>query len=184
MEQTNKLFCFGLDNAGKTTLLNCMQGKEVCENPTPTRAFDVIDMVIEDIEFIIWDAPGQVRYRKTWEKGLIKTDILLFLIDTADKIRYQESNLELNAILRKHDVQNVPLVICFHKFDLKEAQNNLNDAIEAFHLSLIRKRELYWLKTSVYQNDTVENLKFILYNLLVIKEAKNNLIEFQDLSNI
>lgn len=184
MEQKNKLFCFGLNNAGKTSLLNCMQKSALNENPTPTKAFDLIDMIINDIEFITWDAPGQVKYRKSWEKGLLKTDILLFLIDTADRIHFQEANLELNAILRKKEVKKIPLVICFHKFDLKESRDNFDEARKIFQLSQASEREIFWLKTSIFQNETIENLRIILYNLLAIKEAKLNLTKFHNLEKI
>ena len=135
MEQKNKVFCFGLDNAGKTTLLTTMQNRDVNENTAPTKIFDIFDMIIEESKFVIWDAPGQVKYRKSWEKSLLKTDILLFLIDMADRIRFQEASLELNAIIRKEDVENIPLVICFHKFDLKESKDNFAEASRIFQLS-------------------------------------------------
>ena len=48
-----KLFLFGLDNAGKTTLLKYMKDKEVIENAQPTRGFDVINIIIDDLDFIV-----------------------------------------------------------------------------------------------------------------------------------
>ena len=63
MEQKIKVFVFGLDNAGKTSLLKYLKEEEVVDDPSPTREFDVIKLVIENQNFFIWDAPGQVKYR-------------------------------------------------------------------------------------------------------------------------
>ncbi len=180
MAQTHKLFLFGLDNAGKTTLLKFMKDKEIIENPKPTTNFDIISMIIQELNFIIWDAPGQVSFRETWDTEIEKTKILLFILDTMDKKRFQEAKMELDKIINKDDTKGVPLIVCFHKNDLEDSQKNLKEAIETLKLSQIKNRDVYWLKTSVYTTESIEDLKFVIYNLLLIINARLNLNSVQN----
>ena len=48
MEQKIKVFLFGLDNAGKTSLVKYLKEERVDENQSPTREFDVIKLAIEN----------------------------------------------------------------------------------------------------------------------------------------
>ena len=180
MSVSNKIFIFGLDEAGKTTIVKYLKDKEILKNAQPTRTFEIINVIIEDLEFICWDAPGQTKYRDSWgEKGILETEILMYVVDASDKERFEESKTELLKILANAEVKDVPLIICFHKIDLEESQNNVNDAIEAFKSVEIEDRNVFWLKTSVNDNNSIEDLKFVIYNLLIIEEAQINLDEIQ-----
>ena len=180
MEEKYKIFLFGLDDAGKSTLLRYIKDKTVINNPEPTREFEIVDIIVEGLNFLIWDAPGQVDFRNTWDDGIIGTKILLFIVDTANKNRFQEARKELNNVLNKDDVKCVPLVVCFNKIDLEDSKNNLKQAVDVLKLSQIKNRDKFWLNTSIFNDESIKDLTFVIYNLLIILDARMNLKPIQD----
>lgn len=151
----HKIFLFGLQNAGKTTLMKYLK-KEPDLQTKPTLAFNIDELIIRDIKFIVWDAPGQVKMRDSWNKGLDKAKILLFVLDAADDKLFETCS--------------IPLVFCFHKMDLEDAKNDLNKAQEKFKLPSTSGRKVYKFETSVKIPEGVENLKDRLVN--IIQEAR------------
>ena len=178
-QQKIKVFLFGLDNAGKTTLVKYLKEEEVEDNPSPTREFDVIKLVIENQNFFIWDAPGQIKYREQWERGVLDSDLLIYVLDTADGERFEEAKMELDIILNNYDTKGVPLIICFHKIDLEKAQKNLKDASKTMNLSKIKERKVNWLKTSVISKEGIEDLEKMIYFSLLLIETRMKLDSLQ-----
>ena len=179
MEQKIKVFLFGLDNAGKTSLVKYLKEEEVDENQSPTREFDVIKLVIEKQNFFIWDAPGQVKYREQWERGVLDSDLLMFVLDAADNERFEEAKMELDIILNNQSTEGIPIIICFHKIDLESAKENMMDAIKAISMDDIKERNVNWVKTSVISKEGIEDLEKMIYFSLVSIEALINLNSVQ-----
>ncbi|MFO8018061.1 MAG: ADP-ribosylation factor-like protein [Promethearchaeia archaeon] len=162
----NKIFMFGLDNAGKSTLSEYIRKEKVLDDPKPTKSFNINDMILDDLEYILWDVPGQIKFRKKWKKGVLDTNILVFVLDTADKERFDEAKKELYRVLNDLETRSVPLIVCFHKMDLDEAQSNFKEAKETLELSRIEEREGYWFKTSVKNGVGIDDLKDKLVDLV------------------
>ena len=160
-----KVFLFGIDNAGKTALAKTMKD-EAATDTEPTISFDITKMVIKNLEFAIWDAPGQVDFRETWLEGLDKAQVLLFVVDTTDETRFKEAKQELDKILNAIETREIPLVFCFHKMDLPEATANYNKAREIFKVPLIRNRKVFRLETSINQPETITAVKDKLAELI------------------
>ncbi|MGV9171578.1 MAG: ADP-ribosylation factor-like protein [Promethearchaeia archaeon] len=155
----NKIFMFGLDNAGKTTLSEYIRKEKVLDDPQPTKSFNIGGMILESLDYVIWDAPGQLKYRQKWSKGILDTNILVFVLDTADKERFDEAKEVLYRVLNDLDTRGVQLIVCFHKMDLEAAQENFKMAKDTLQLSKIDEREGYWFKTSVKTGEGIEELK-------------------------
>jgi small GTP-binding protein len=162
----NKIFMFGLDFAGKSTLSEYIRKEEVLDDPKPTKTFNIEGMILQDLEFILWDAPGQLEYRKRWNKGILDTNILMFVLDTADKERFDEAKRELDRVINDLETRGAPLIVCFHKMDLEEAQSNFEEAKDTLQISHIDEREGYWFKTSVKTGKGIEPLKDKLVELV------------------
>ena len=165
----HKIFLFGLDNAGKTALMKCVKDESNIQTK-PTLSFNIDNSIIKDIEFQVWDAPGQIHFRTMWNKGLTKSKILLFVLDTAAKERFNEAIKELNKILDDYETRGIPLVFCFHKIDLEIAQNNIEEAHKLLDLSSIEEREVHKLITSIKESEGIDKLKNKLVE--IIKEER------------
>ena len=162
----NKIFLFGLDFAGKTTLLSFLKGTPN-PNPSPTKAFNVVQMIVNDSEFHIWDAPGQINYRSTWKENLRKSNILLFILDTSDLARFREAKDEFDKIINDSQLRGVPLIFCFHKMDIKTSDDNLKRAQDIFNLHNMKDRSVFPLATTIKSTKSINILKDIIVKLVI-----------------
>ncbi|NXY43989.1 ARL14 protein, partial [Ceuthmochares aereus] len=122
VKQANILM-LGLDSAGKSTLLYKLKCNEVFLT-TPTIGFNV-DMIEtrKDCTMTFWDVGGQQKMRQVWCTFLENTDGLLYVVDSSDKRRLEESKKEFVLILKNEFIKNVPVIVLANKQDLPGALN-------------------------------------------------------------
>ncbi|XP_010164713.1 ADP-ribosylation factor-like protein 14 [Antrostomus carolinensis] len=122
IKQANILM-LGLDSAGKSTLLYKFKCNEVFLT-IPTIGFNV-DMIEtgKDLTLTFWDVGGQQKMRQVWCNFLENTDGLLYVVDSADKRRLEESKKEFEVVLKNEFIKNVPVVVLANKQDLPGALN-------------------------------------------------------------
>jgi len=154
-----KIFIFGLDNAGKTSIVNAIKKIPNPGNMKPSLSFEIDKLNIRGNEFILWVAPGQLDYRKIWEKGFENSSLLLFLIDTIDTKRYNEALNELNKVLEYNEITNVPLIICYHKLDIPEAKKDLPLALATFSPDVFDDRPIYQIETTIFNPESIIKLQ-------------------------
>jgi len=162
----HKVFIFGLDNAGKTTLTQFIKDDTEVQKTTPTLSFGIDNLIIKDIDFVFWDAPGQQNLRSRWGRGLLDAKILVYILDTSNIERYGEAKEELDKVLDNFDARGIPLIFCFHKMDLQEAKDNYVKARETFKLQKVGEREVERYQTSVHEEDGVKEIKDKLVEII------------------
>jgi ADP-ribosylation factor-like protein 3 len=69
----------------------------------------------------VWDIGGQKDIRQYWQMYFDNVDGLIFVVDSMDDIRVNESNGELQALLAEDKLKNVPFLIFANKQDLDMA---------------------------------------------------------------
>ncbi len=117
----------GIDNAGKTSILTAMKKrfnipKEI-KGLKPTKQIERSSVRFMDHVIYQSDYGGQKRYRDEYlsqtHKYLAGIDLLFYVIDIQDSLRFDETELYLNRILEYfEEVEfDVPVMIFFHKFD-------------------------------------------------------------------
>jgi len=153
MTKTNtiKLFLFGIDAAGKTSLVRRIKTGEYDDNFfTPTRKFN-IEYVQDDNRLLaLWDMPGQQNFRKKWLLGIQDSNIITFMIDAANPNRFEESKQAFWKILNRYELYGVPLIILANKVDL--INNMSKDAPDEHHLSQLKTRLF-----ETFEFDAIEN---------------------------
>ena len=90
----------GLDNAGKTTLLEKLkalheQKSIATDRIVPTVGLNIAKICKHDAEYVFWDLGGQQQLRKIWNKYYEETDGVVFVIDGADEERFEEAKQTL-----------------------------------------------------------------------------------------
>ncbi|NXD09710.1 ARL14 protein, partial [Nothocercus nigrocapillus] len=117
------ILMLGLDSAGKSTLLYRLKHNDDFLT-IPTIGFNV-DMIETQKDFTLtfWDVGGQQKMRQLWGSFLENTDGLLYVVDSSDKQRLEESKKELERVLRSEFIKNVPVVLLANKQDLPGALN-------------------------------------------------------------
>lgn len=114
-----KVLCVGLDNSGKSTVINHLKPKKTAATElVPTVGFAVEEFSKNNLNFTVFDMSGQGRYRSLWEHYYKEVTGIVFVIDATDKIRMCVAKDELDTLLAHADIRNVPILFLANKIDL------------------------------------------------------------------
>ncbi len=61
--------------------------------------------------------------RKIWKQHFMNINGIVYVVDTADSARFEESRKEFEEILQSEELKNIPIVIFGNKIDKKEARS-------------------------------------------------------------
>ena len=126
----------GLDSSGKTTLLNRLQrsldGTPYDFKTTPTVGFSVEEVIVNGARCVVWDLGGQQRLRKLWQHYYSNKDGVVFVIDSADVERIDDTHRgfdtfdnatdELHALLDDPALpKHAPILVLANKQDMEGA---------------------------------------------------------------
>ncbi|KAL0993857.1 hypothetical protein UPYG_G00114790 [Umbra pygmaea] len=137
-EKELRIVLLGLDNAGKTTLLKQLSSEDV-NTITPTQGFNIKSLTSHGMKLNVWDIGGQRKIRPFWKKYLENTDLLIYVIDSADKKRFEETGLELSELIGEENLIGVPVLIFANKQDLATA-SPASEIAEGLNLHTYRDR--------------------------------------------
>ncbi|XP_071963663.1 ADP-ribosylation factor 3-like [Antedon mediterranea] len=115
----SRILMLGLDAAGKTTILYKLKLNETVTT-IPTIGFNVEEVSPNrQVSFTVWDVGGQDKIRCLWRHYYQGTEGLIFVVDSADRSRFEEAREELFAILESDEMtRGVPLCVIANKQDL------------------------------------------------------------------
>jgi ADP-ribosylation factor protein 1 len=117
----SRVLLLGLDNAGKTCILYKVKLNESVTT-IPTIGFNCETVTpCKGVTFTVWDVGGQGKIRRLWRHYYQNTDGLVYVVDSSDRERIDESCEELHSILNDGQMRNVPFVIIANKQDLPNA---------------------------------------------------------------
>ena len=129
----------GLDNAGKTTILKALMG-ETCTNLPPTKGFGPQKFQFNEVTFSVRDLGGQKSIRSLWENYYQQSDLLIYVIDSSDSYRLEETGNELYSILQQPELSGIPILIYANKQDLNLSLSP-DEIIESLNLTRIVDRK-------------------------------------------
>ncbi|CAG9760090.1 unnamed protein product [Ceutorhynchus assimilis] len=137
-ERELRLLLLGLDNAGKTTILKILASEDIT-SITPTAGFNIKSVISDGFKLNVWDIGGQRKIRPYWKNYFENTDILIYVVDSADKKRLEETGIELYELLSDDKLNNVPLLVYANKQDLPDSLS-ASDLAQALNLPSIKDR--------------------------------------------
>uniref|UniRef100_A0A8R1EBG5 ADP-ribosylation factor-like protein 6 n=1 Tax=Caenorhabditis japonica TaxID=281687 RepID=A0A8R1EBG5_CAEJA len=95
----------GLDNSGKTTVLNQLKPPETrSQQIVPTVGHVVTNFTTQNLSFHAFDMAGQMKYRSTWESYFHTSQGVIFVLDSSDRVRIELLKDELWMVLDHKDV--------------------------------------------------------------------------------
>jgi small GTP-binding protein len=112
---------FGLDAAGKTTLLYKLVG-DGFKTDTPKIGFWVETAICGGVELVVWDVGGSDTYRPdTGWPMLAGARAVIFFVDASDRDRLEAAAAELHRVLTTGEVHGLPLLVLLNKQDKENA---------------------------------------------------------------
>ena len=130
-----KVLLLGLDSAGKTTLLYKLKLKESIVT-IPTIGFNIETLKFNNLKLTICDIGGQDKIRQLWSHYLLNTDYLIYMIDSADKQRFDEAKEELFKLCIHQNFQIKFILVLANKMDLpgSASHNTLMSLFEGINI--------------------------------------------------
>merc|ERR1712065_83622 len=136
-----ELTLVGLQNSGKTTLVNVFSGGIYDENMIPTVGFNMRKVSKGNVTIKLWDIGGQPRFRSMWERYCRGVNAIIYVVDSADHEKLEQSKKELHDLLDKPAVAGIPLLVLGNKNDLSESLT-VDEVISKLELKSIGGREV------------------------------------------
>jgi GTP-binding protein SAR1 len=118
-----KIVFLGLDNAGKTTLLQVLKEDRLTANP-PTLYPNKEELLVRNIRFSTFDLGGHETARALWRSYCAGANAVIFLVDAADRTRFMEAKEELSHLLTQLEddkLAGVPIAVLGNKIDIPTA---------------------------------------------------------------
>ncbi|XP_030283961.1 ADP-ribosylation factor-like protein 6 isoform X2 [Sparus aurata] len=122
------VLCLGLDNSGKTTIINQLKPANTqTQEIVPTIGFNIEKFKNSSLSFTVFDMSGQSRYRNLWEHYYKASHAIIFVIDSGDKLRMVVAKEELEILLNHEDIRckRVPVLFFANKMDLDSAMSSV-----------------------------------------------------------
>merc|ERR1712207_75826 len=136
-----ELSLIGLQNAGKTSLVNVIATGGFDEDMIPTVGFNMRKVTKGAVTIKLWDLGGQPRFRSMWERYCRAVSAIVYVVDAADYENVHVSRSELHDLLSKPSLNGIPLLVLGNKIDKPEALSKENLS-EQMGLKSITDREV------------------------------------------
>ncbi|KAM0748573.1 ADP-ribosylation factor-like protein 8B [Meredithblackwellia eburnea MCA 4105] len=145
----------GLQNAGKTSLVNVLSVGEFSESMVPTVGFNMRKVTKGNVTIKLWDIGGQPRFRSMWERYCWGVNAVVFLVDSADPGTFPAAKSELHSLLEKQELRGIPLLVLGNKSDLPE-HVKVEEVIAELDLAKINDREVSCYSISVKNQRNID----------------------------
>ncbi|KAK9477561.1 ADP-ribosylation factor family-domain-containing protein [Lipomyces japonicus] len=128
----------GLDNAGKTTLLEKLKGiynegrSLSSDKIVPTVGQNVGHITINNTHLKLWDVGGQHALRTLWHEYYAECHAIVFVVDSTDRARIEECRDTLQTIVAHEDTEGIPVLMLANKQD-RDDSLEVEDIKEIFN---------------------------------------------------
>merc|ERR1739841_142680 len=120
-KQEMELSLIGLQNAGKTSLVNVVATGGFSEDMIPTVGFNMRKVTKGKVTIKLWDLGGQPRFRSMWERYCRGVSAIVYVVDAADAENIPTAKTELQELLSKPALEGIPTLVLGNKNDLPAA---------------------------------------------------------------
>lgn len=124
-DQVITLLALGLDNAGKTTIIQAVKGEPSLE-VAPTMGFESFELKTKKFDVKIYDLGGGARIRGIWQNYLAEAHGIIYVIDSADIEKLEECRVIFDETLSDDRVRGKSILILANKQDKPEAVDELD----------------------------------------------------------
>ncbi|PRT56444.1 ADP-ribosylation factor-like protein 3 [Wickerhamiella sorbophila] len=150
-QEEYSVLIMGLDNAGKTTLLEQLKfrykvgGEQATVDLSgarlvPTVGQNVARIQVNKVNLKIWDVGGQESLRNMWESYYEDAHVVVFVVDSTDRARIEECRDTLDKVVSSDVLEGTPVLMlankqdrddCLEVEDIKEIFNKIAEKMSA-----------------------------------------------------
>ncbi|XP_045432825.1 ADP-ribosylation factor-like protein 10 [Pipistrellus kuhlii] len=145
--EQREVLVLGLDGAGKSTFLRVLSGKRPLQGHVPTWGFNSVRLPTRNFQVDLLEIGGSQNMRFYWREFVNEVDVLVFMVDSADRLRLPWARQELHRLLDRDP--DLPVVVVANKQDLSEAMSLVELQQELGLQAVYRRREVFFLGTSI-----------------------------------
>ncbi|XP_061818650.2 ADP-ribosylation factor-like 10 [Nerophis lumbriciformis] len=151
-----QVLVLGLDGAGKSSMLQRLTPGGVKRSCCrPTRGFNFMSISAPACQLNFLEIGGGKELRQYWSEYLIRTHILVYVVDSSDRSRFHLAKSELHHLLKGQP--QLPVVILCNKQDKPNAVS-VSELHEALSLgSVVEDRKLFILATQLGSDGALKN---------------------------
>merc|ERR1712024_176719 len=93
------------------------------------------ELLIKNIRFQTFDLGWHETARRIWKDYYAALDGVVFLVDAADRTRFQEAREELHQLLSEPSLAQVPIVVLGNKIDIPVAasEDELRHSLQLYN---------------------------------------------------
>ncbi len=136
----------GLDNAGKTSILNFLKNGEF-QGTIATMGVNHENFKLGKLSMSVMDLGGQEVFRPFWPGYIERADILVFVLDSSDVTRLPLAKDIFHKAISTYCNEEIPILILATKQDLTNVCS-LAYIIHFFQLTSLFERTIHVQKTS------------------------------------
>ena len=119
------ILIIGLDNAGKTTLLERIKSLYTHRTFSSQHIIPTVGMNASHIDFpeariTFQDLGGARELHKIWESYYADAHGIIFVMDAGDRARLEECQETLERVLSRDEVEGAPLLMLANKMDRED----------------------------------------------------------------
>jgi len=179
--QTCRIVFVGLDNAGKSSILDCLADGRPPMVTKPTIGYRQKTIHRHKIELQIWDVGGDEHGRDLWRHYVKNAHAVVFILDSSDEYHLDQcgdesAKKELHRVLKNDELPfTSPLLIYANKQDRNGALRR--DRIEKrLELQTIKTRPWHIAESIALHNEGIEEgIDWLCETLHTqIRNRKNN----------
>ncbi|XP_034936057.1 ADP-ribosylation factor-like protein 13B [Chelonus insularis] len=119
------LLMTGLDNAGKTSVLNCIS-HDFDEGVISTMGFRVVQLKHKCHSIKVYDVGGAKQIRAIWKKYFNDIHGLIYVVDASDISRLNENRIVFGELTSHEHIAGKPILLLANKQDVIGAIDELD----------------------------------------------------------
>tara|TARA_B110000090_G_scaffold206955_1_gene257393 strand:+ start:63 stop:713 length:651 start_codon:yes stop_codon:yes gene_type:complete len=146
----------GLENSGKTTLVNVLAAGHPMET-CPTIGLNVKVVKKGGVTMKCWDIGGQEQYRSEWGRYTRGCDVIIYVLDTFAVDKAATARRELHRLLEDRELATTPLLVLANKIDL-EPHMSESDVIRELNLEYVTENPWLVLPISAVKQTNIDQV--------------------------